>query len=223
MVTCQRAVDEYVSRKKVNDGYKVSLQMIIDPDEHESIKEATFKNPLSLEDDMHPRLKESIKNWLDVKRNETKEVPENIQISAVPLNTYISSAFSKRIINGPMVALVGDSAGFMPHRQAINNGIRCSLLLAKSVNTYFKKPEVRNLEQSFKEYNSLARSATKEAIESAEQSAAKVALADQTINKIASSSRGVFGFNENASPRPRSGIALLIERASRVFFGLFGL
>jgi hypothetical protein len=143
---------------EISDQTKITLRMFIDPNTYEAIKDATFKNPLGMEQikEKSPALYDTINLWLDSKR---KFVGEQViippKISAVRLDVYkskdvinvIPSAELKHPMNvtqkhdSVVWCLVGDSAFGVPFFRSLNDGMLTGTMLALKLSQYLISQE----------------------------------------------------------------------------------
>jgi len=114
---------EYVGREK-NGITPVSLRFFVDEETYKQLPEASFKEPLKINDSRIPEsLKQDIKSYLNVRRLKANESfkPNSEKMSKLTLSLYKAKKFatSKHAKNW---FLVGDSAMGVPYFRSLNAG-----------------------------------------------------------------------------------------------------
>lgn len=146
-LTCgsRHLVHQFIGKNYFDQEIKttpVVLRFLVTEDEYQEMKEASFKNPWTLEDKRIPdKVKKSIDSWLLARKEQLEEeiVPNSARLDVVSLPTYASSTFYKK--NKDVTTfLVGDAACGVPYFRSINNGLLCASFLAKNLD----EPEIYN-------------------------------------------------------------------------------
>lgn len=112
----------------------VTLRLLVDPQTHSSVKDASFKNPFYFPTHGHmiaPKLRDAINMWLNGKAHFNKEarVPGSEKLTSLKLSAYRAKQFYTKY-NNKDVFLVGDAAFGVPFFRALNNGFLCGTHLA---------------------------------------------------------------------------------------------
>ena len=137
-------VSEYVGRLK-DDLTPISLRIFIDELTYQAMKDATFKNPFTLNDtDKIPEgLFNTINTYLKARNHLTGEVFEkdNLKISTIILSIYASKEFCKKE-DGKIVFQLGEEAFACPFYRSFNDNAACIPLFTKTISALFENTNI---------------------------------------------------------------------------------
>lgn len=130
--TIENMAFEYIGKTK-NNLTPVTIRFFLDKEVYQQIPEATFKNPLTLENELiPPSLKNDIFTYLKIRENESGDVyqTDSSKLSKLVLALYAAKDFALEI-NDKAWFLVGDAAMGVPYFRALNSGLMLSSRLAQ--------------------------------------------------------------------------------------------
>ncbi len=122
--------------KSTGQETQVTLRVFIEPSEHASLKQATYKHPYSWNSKdkklIDSKVIDSLERWLDYRQTILNDdfQPESTRITGLKLSCYSS----QKVVHekhGATWALVGDSAFGVPYFKSLNNGFLCADVLAE--------------------------------------------------------------------------------------------
>ena len=121
----------------------VTLQVLLNRNEHIALKSATFADPITTLDDPRmlasPALQGDILSWLRARGNHTGETLRDgtLSVTALSLSVYRASGFvhalDTRAGNRVAVVLCGDAAFGVPFFRSLNAGMLCANELAAAL------------------------------------------------------------------------------------------
>jgi hypothetical protein len=131
---------EYVGRTK--DGVTpITLRIFVDKETFDNVPEATFKAPLSIQDERLPeKLITDINSYLNVRRELTGEefIPGSGKLTKLVLSKYRAKKIAINRSGHPWF-FVGDAAMGFPYFRALNCGLLCSSLLGRICSRLFNE------------------------------------------------------------------------------------
>lgn len=130
--TIKNMAFEYIGKSK-NNLTPVTIRFFIEKDVYQEIPEATFKNPLTLENEFIPdSLRNDIFTYLKIRANESGDIyqSDSSKLSKLVLALYAAKDFALEK-NGKAWFLVGDAAMGVPYFRALNSGLILSSRLAQ--------------------------------------------------------------------------------------------
>ncbi|MBS0629158.1 MAG: hypothetical protein JSS30_02905 [Verrucomicrobia bacterium] len=144
-------IDERVAAQDDEGNTPVSLRFFVTKKEYEVMQNATFRNPYTLEQ-LPPSLQKKVFQRLDhrAKKFHETRVLGSEKVTAIPLETYSSNSFVKRIAD-KIYCLVGDAAFGVPFFRSLNNGLLCGTELASRISYGLESAE--KLDASLYYYN----------------------------------------------------------------------
>ena len=122
--------------KPVSNRTPVTLRAFINQAEHESVKQATFKQPYRWDEQdkakIAPKLIQSLEYWLEYRKKQLHDCIDHssTNMTGLTLGSYASQNTVKNKF-GTTWALVGDAAFGVPYFRSLNNGFLCADVLAK--------------------------------------------------------------------------------------------
>lgn len=144
-------VDEHIAAPDETGNTPVSLRFFVNKKEYEAMQNATFRNPYTLEQ-LPPSLRKKVFSRLNARTKKLKEVRVlcSEKVTALPLETYSSSSFVKKVAE-KIYCLVGDAAFGVPFWRSLNNGFLCGTDLAARISYGLTQPE--SMESALYWYN----------------------------------------------------------------------
>lgn len=130
--TIQNMAFEYIGKTK-DDLTPITIRFFLDKEVYQQIPEATFKTPLTLENENIPiSLRNDILTYLKIRENESgdKYQEESSKLSKLILALYASKNFALEL-DGKAWFLAGDAAMGVPYFRALNSGLMLSSRLAQ--------------------------------------------------------------------------------------------
>lgn len=130
--TIQNMAFEYIGKTK-NDLTPITIRFFLDKDIYQQIPEATFKKPLTLENEDIPiSLRNDVLTYLKIRENESGDIyqTESSKLSKLVLALYASKNFALET-NGKAWFLAGDAAMGVPYFRALNSGLILSSRLGQ--------------------------------------------------------------------------------------------
>lgn len=124
-------VFEYVGREK-NGITPVTLRAFLDRETYESVPDATFRNPLSIDAEGVPEsLKQTIGTYMDIRRLRASEqaLADSVKVTKLILSMYAARRFAV-MHEDKAWFFAGDSAMGVPYFRALNAGFFISSQLA---------------------------------------------------------------------------------------------
>lgn len=166
----------------------VTLRMQITCEEYQSVKDATFKNPLILATDasrVHKELMRDIRIWMNAKKKLFNEQSRDEKLICVVLSVYSAPDFvtirKKQDGSCLLYALVGDAAFGVPFYRSLNNGLLCGTQLSQCISTYLtNSPSDRHA--GTHKYRSYARSLSTREIRRAREKQSALSLGKMMID-----------------------------------------
>lgn len=139
LANTNHVVSEYVGHLK--DGLTpISLRIFIDKPTFEAMKEATFKNPYTLNDvDRIPDdLYKTITTYLAGRKNLAAETlqEDSLKISSITLSIYASKDFCK-VEDGKVIFQIGEEAFACPFYRSFNDNASCIPDFTKAIKALF--------------------------------------------------------------------------------------
>ena len=166
----------------------VTLRMQITREEYQSVKDATFKNPLILATDasrVHTVLMRDIRIWMNAKRKLFNEQSRDEKLICVVLSVYSAPDFAtirkKQDGTSLLCTLVGDAAFGVPFYRSLNNGLLCGTQLAQCIGRYLKN-DPDDQHASIDRYRSYVRSLSKREIRRARDKRSALSLGKMMID-----------------------------------------
>lgn len=140
LANCNHMVSEYVGRER--DGVTpVSLRIFIDEATSQSMKDATFRSPFTLEDEdrIPPDLYRSITRYLSGRYHLANEsiVEGSLKISALTLSIYASQTFCAKV-DGRTIFQIGEEGFACPFYRSFNDNAMCVPFFGKAMKALFE-------------------------------------------------------------------------------------
>lgn len=146
LARCNHLVSEYVGRLK-DELTPISLRIFINELEYQSMREATFKSPFTLEDRgrIPDDLYKSITRYLQGRELIAGErIDENsLKISTITLSIYASRQFCKRE-DGKTIFQLGEEGFACPFYRSFNDNASCVPFFTKAMKALFENKAVES-------------------------------------------------------------------------------
>lgn len=144
LANTNHVVSEYVGHLK-NGLTSVSLRIFIDEPAYEVMKDATFKNPFTLDDqDKIPdKLYKTITTYLSGRKNLTGEIMQagSLRIASIILSIYASKVFCKQE-DDKVIFQIGEEAFACPFYRSFNDNASCIPYFTKAMKALFENTVV---------------------------------------------------------------------------------
>lgn len=144
---------EYIGKEK-NGVSPVTLRFFLSKKDYEALPQASFKEPLSIDNpDLPASLQKDIKNYLSIRANETGEqyCADSGKLTKLILSLYSAKKFAIKK-NEQAWFLVGDCAMGVPYFRALNSGLILGSRLAQIITSHHW-PMNDNADKKIKLYN----------------------------------------------------------------------
>ena len=136
-------VNEIIGKQNESGNSPITLQFFVNENIGESIKNATFKNPIqfhSMKETLPNQIRAIIEFWLAARFQyyAEKHVESSVTITSTKLGSYASRYYVRNFGTKAIYCLVGDAAFGMPFFRSLNNGLLCATILAQCVVKHFE-------------------------------------------------------------------------------------